>query len=682
MCKDLVLPSAFKLHEERLSKESLTIIEFQFDRLGLDSTNSKFFYDRFLKISLSPTLPPDDYELVYLTSKIVYMLSNYNHFNNEEFLKKVLLNDGAKIWYSLTLVAKGEIEKAIQLLKRFEQEKIQLADPLVYIEYLSILAQIYFFQGSKNKSELDEILKQLLKFKEENQNTLPNFNQIFMPAYLIINRINSKTLTSMQIIEETNKLCDLAKKTLDDYLVAHFQLDLAQAYLEVNDLESCKQLLSQTFEIFQNIKFKALEAKAIKIEGLFLEKKGEFDKAEKSYLKAKENYGKLEDKVGKSSCVLHLAHLAESLHQEEKAEKLYNETYNISRELNDYYNMINSLLSLSNYFLARGEYNKVFENYQMALELSTNNNLQSLLPSIYDGLTYINFLTGDFSSAVKYCKESLIYKEKFEYDIDNLLLGHIRIGQLTCIIGDFDEAFNEFEKALNQCIKLNRKDDLYFTILNWLFEISTALDNFPLSESYFNRANLFASIHDSIEENAQALISKIRYYIQKQNLDEAEVLLKNIFENEENISSSETIVLALIEKAIILLNKYRLNSDKSLIDEIAQTMENMLFLSLDLEFIPLTIFTKRIFARILVIKNNLKDGLEELSESLELTSDMNMTKFKEELTSDLDNLSTLQKTLSTLSQNEIAAKKDIYLNDVLALLRLIFWIVSASKYQK
>ncbi|MHA1244902.1 MAG: hypothetical protein ACTSP7_10065, partial [Candidatus Heimdallarchaeota archaeon] len=71
------------MHENRISREGLEAVEFQFERLGLDSSDNKVFLERILKVSKSPTLPPEDFEICYLASKAAYMLSAYDYYETE-----------------------------------------------------------------------------------------------------------------------------------------------------------------------------------------------------------------------------------------------------------------------------------------------------------------------------------------------------------------------------------------------------------------------------------------------------------------------------------------------------------------------------------------------------------------------------------------------------------------------
>ena len=177
-----------------MSKESKEAISFQFERIGLDSKKTKTFLERFIRISKSPTLPPDDYEIIYLASKIAYMLANYEYFNSEEFKHKEMGSDGARIWYALAKAAQGEADDAIKILEDVKKNTENSGDILPYVEVLGILAQIYFIRGSKEKSNLENVMNDLEKFKEKHQLSLPDFDHIYMPAYLIEERIKAQQL--------------------------------------------------------------------------------------------------------------------------------------------------------------------------------------------------------------------------------------------------------------------------------------------------------------------------------------------------------------------------------------------------------------------------------------------------------------------------------------------------------
>jgi tetratricopeptide (TPR) repeat protein len=675
----VVLPKSFQLHESRFTKESLDTIEFQYERLDQDSSDYKTFLNRFLRISKSPTIPPEDYEIWYLASKIAYFLSDYEFFNTEDFKEKASHNNGSRIWYSLAMAAQGNIDEAIKTLERIKEISEQNGDFLQYIECLGILAQIYFVSGTKSKEKLAEVMEKIDKFKEENQGTIPNYDHMFMPAYLIKCRINAQQLAPKDIIKETLPIYELAKAIPDQYWITHFELDLVQAYVLSSQLDEADNHMNEVFTTLQSIKFPALEAKAIRIKGQYLERKGEYERAEKSYLGAKEAYKVLKDQIGVSACISRLAKLAELQEQQNKAEQYFNESYSISEKMTDYYGMAVARTSLARISYQRGQYAESAATFNKALEIAKENDYDYLLPSIYDGLAHVSFISGDFWSAVEARSKSVIFKEKLSYSKDELLIEHMKLGQLNALVGNLDASFSEFEIALNYCMEQNRKDDIYFDILNWLFEISTAHDKLALAESYMSRADLFASIHNSKEENAQALISRIRFLIQKKELVEAEKLIAIVFEQAQDFPSPLTMALILVEKSVVLFMRFLDRKEDSILEDILQAMDDMLFISLDLEFLPLTMYTKKVLAKVLAYKNEIEDGIEELTEAFELAEELGMHKFEDLIKKELKDLEKLKR--KELDEDAFEKKRDTFLQEGLEFLKETFWLVSASEYQ-
>ena len=678
----MVHPSEFKLHEKRLSKDALEAIEFQYDRLALDPADIKIFLNRFLKISQSPTLPPDDNEIFYLAAKVAYMLSKYDYFDSECFQQNYKQNNGAKIWFALAIAAKGGVEEAIKILETVLDEIDEKIDALQYIECLGLLAKIYFVRGSKSKKELDAIIEKINDFQENLKQNLTDFDIMFLPAYLIKNRINSQQLPPDQIIKETTKLYKIAQKNNQNYFSIQFQLDLAYANVLAQKISESKQILDEIFQILENLKYKALEAKAIRILGHHYEINKQYDLAEKNFLIAKKNYETLEDQIGIATCVTMLANLAEKQEEINKAEQYYDEAYSKSELMSDFYGMSVALSSLARMKARKGTYTEALDMYSRSLILIKENKFDHLMPLTLDGLAYINFLVGDFHSATENKSNALEYKEKLDYDDNDILADRIRLGELYAIIGELDSAFNEFEAALSICTKLKIKDDRYFDILNWLFEISTATGKLPLAESYMGRADLFASIHNSQEENAQALISRIRFLIQKQDLDTAEKSLETVFQQVQDFPSALTMALALIEKAVILVYRLMEKEDQEILEMILQTMDDMLFISLDLEFLPLTMYTKKVLGKILAYKKDFEEGIEELTEVIDLSIELGMKKFEETIKIDLQALEKMKETINTIDEKEISKQNKVYLQDAVDYLRQTFWLVSASEHQR
>ncbi|MHA1221177.1 MAG: hypothetical protein ACTSQB_05540 [Candidatus Heimdallarchaeota archaeon] len=253
---------------------------------------------------------------------------------------------------------------------------------------------------------------------------------------------------------------------------------------------------------------------------------------------------------------------------------------------------------------------------------------------------------------------------------------------MHAILGSLEKAFNEFEIALNLCTKLKKKDDIYFDILNWLFEISTALGKLPLAEIYIGRADLFASIHNSEEENVQALISRIRFHIQKMELTQAEKLLVTVFEQAQEFPSALTMALALVEKATVLFLKLIESKDQEMLTGILETMDDMLFISLDLEFLPLTMYTKKVLGKVLAYKADFDEGIEELEEAIDLAKELGMKKFEDTLKRELKEMTQIKSKFDDMDESTFTKKKKKFLTDGLDFLRQTFWLVSASEHQR
>lgn len=677
-----MLPKDFNLHENRLSKESLESIEFQFDRLGKDSRDINVFLKKFTRISKSTALPSDDYEIVYLAAKIAYMLSDYAYFESEGFKEKEMGNDGARIWQALAKAAQGDIDESIKMLEDIKKITENSGDILQYIETLGILGQILIVRGSKDQAHLDKIMESIDKFEEKYKHSLPDFNHIFMPAYLLKGRFMTLQLSPKELIEEIQITYKIAEEIDNAYWMAQLQLDLTMGYLSLNDASEANNYLKLVFETLKEKRFLALEAKAIRIQGELFEKQNKTELAEKNYLKAKIAYTKLKDQIGVSTCVSKLANLAFNQNQQDKAEQYYTESYAISEKTSDFYAMTVSLNALARFASIKGQYAESLATYKRALEIAKENSFEVLLPSIYSGLAFVNFISGDFWSAVENRSKVVIFKEKMNASEEELLLEHMKLGQLNAIVGNLDAAFDEFEQALNFCMKLGKKDDLYFDLLNWLFEISTALGNLSLAETYVSRADLFASIHNSEEENVQALISRIRFLIQKREITKADSYLESVFEKALEFPSALTMALAIVEKTNVLLLQYQEKADESLFEEAMGKMEDMVFISLDLEFLPLTMYAKRALAKALAYGNKYQDGIEEIDEACLLAEQLGMEKFAETMKADQDDLKKNMKKIDSMSEKALEEKRQSYLTDVFAILTQTFWLVSASEHQQ
>ncbi|MHA1878914.1 MAG: tetratricopeptide repeat protein, partial [Candidatus Heimdallarchaeota archaeon] len=535
--------------------------------------------------------------------------------------------------------------------------------------------------GYKNKENLKTVVEKIHSFQEKNA-SLPDFDHFFLLAYLVLSHVKAAEIVTLALIEETKKLYQLTKQLEEPYFMTQFLLDLIHYSIVQKNFQELELLFEEVSVIFQSFNFKALKAKAICLRGDWEAALGDYEHAEKNYLEARKTYVALKDQIGVVNCIKNLAFVSESQQQFTKAEEYFFELLEQATNLTDDYNKVIALTNIAKLLARKGKYAEALTNYQTALEIAQNHSFTILLTPIFDGLSYVNFIAGNFKEAVETRTNALEFKVKYHAPPEELLMDHIKLGQLNAIVGNLTTAFDEFEKALHICTKLNKKDEIYFDILNWLFEISTALGKFSLAESYINRADLFASIHANQEENAQAIISRIRFQIQKKELLKAEKLLSNMYEQVQDFPSALTPALVLIEKTTVLLLKYLLQEDQTILEEVMQNLDDMLFISLDLEFLPLTMYTKKVLAKILLYKDNFKEASEELTEAIDLAKDLGMETFEQTIQTDLIEIQKIQEKQPTLSEDALKLQKQALLEEAISFLRETFWLVSASEHQR
>ena len=524
-------------------------------------------------------------------------------------------------------------------------------------------------------------MEKIHSFQEKNA-SLPDFDHFFLLAYLVLSHVKAAEIVTLALIEETKTLYQLTKQLEEPYFMTQFLLDLIHYSIVQKNFQELELLFEEVSVIFQSFNFKALKAKAICLRGDWEAALGDYEHAEKNYLEARKTYVALKDQIGVVNCIKNLAFVSESQQQFTKAEEYFFELLEQATNLTDDYNKVIALTNIAKLLARKGKYAEALTNYQTALEIAQNHSFTILLTPIFDGLSYVNFIAGNFKEAVETRTNALEFKVKYHAPPEELLMDHIKLGQLNAIVGNLTTAFDEFEKALHICTKLNKKDEIYFDILNWLFEISTALGKFSLAESYINRADLFASIHANQEENAQAIISRIRFQIQKKELLKAEKLLSNMYEQVQDFPSALTPALVLIEKTTVLLLKYLVQEDQTILEEVMQNLDDMLFISLDLEFLPLTMYTKKVLAKILLYKDNFKEASEELTEAIDLAKDLGMETFEQTIQTDLIEIQKIQEKQPTLSEDALKLQKQALLEEAISFLRETFWLVSASEHQR
>lgn len=638
------------------------------------------FLNHFLEKIKFPPFPQNDPELQYLASKVAFMVGEYNY---EVGSKKDhwfnLSGLGARAWQALIHAKKGAIKKAISTLESIRKEAFSTEDFLVYVETLSMLAELYQLFREKNHDHLSEILDAITLFQDKHS-SLPNFSRMFLRAYFFLNKIKVDKLPPEQAESSMKKCSEIIIDIEDFYWETKAQLALVKIKLTLKKFSEVEKLLNEVFDKAKELSFEILKAEALVLMGQMSVQRRLFSDAENYLEQAHLIYKENEDLKPLSQVSNALASLALKKNEVSTAEQYGLLALQSSEKIAASKQIINSLITMGTVYYSRARYTKSLDAFNKALKLAQKYGFQQSLLTIYDAISIVEFLSGDFNAAITTREKNLQLKQQLDCSKKDLLIERMKLGQLLAIVGNLDAAFNEFEIALNHCQELNFRDEIYFNILIWLFDLATTLNKLSLANTYLERADLFATIHNSQNENLSALISRARFFLQKEEFVQAEELLNLVLENSQNTPNPLLFTQVLVQNALLFLLRFKKEGKPALFTTLLEIVEDLLIISLDLDFLPLTIYAKRALARLEFYREQYSTGLVEIEDAIGFAEELNIPDFKEKLEADLTELNQMLQNKNNSSSS--ATIKEESLDKVSKYLHEIFWLVNTSALQR
>ncbi|MBD3192342.1 MAG: hypothetical protein GF308_17015 [Candidatus Heimdallarchaeota archaeon] len=674
------LPLEFSLHEKRLSQPIIEALYSAFNRQGLALSDLQMFLSHFLETIKFPPFPQEDAELQYLASKVAFIVGQYNYpvSNKDPWFELPSL--GARAWQGLIQAKRGDIKTVIKHLDTVRKKALSNQDFLVYIETLSILAELYHSYKTKNPNRLSEILDAINLFQEEHASSLPNFSRMFLRANFIANTIKADNLPPEQAEPLILDFSETINTIEDLYWETKAKLILATIKMDLEKYPDAKELLNEVFATTRELSFEILKAETLSLMGQMALEKQLFSEAKSYFEQAHSIYQENEDLRPLSIVSNNLANLALKRNEVTVAEKHGLLALQSSKKIEVVTEEINSLITMGKVYYFQAAYTKSLTYFQKALKLAQKHNFKELLLTIYDAISIVEFLSGDFNAAITIREKNLQLKQQLNYSKKALLIERMKLGQLLAIVGNLETAFNEFEIALKYCQELNFRDELYFDILIWLFDLATALNKLSLANTYLERADLFATIHNSEDENLSALVSRARFLQQKKELDRAEELLNLVFEKSQVTPSPLIFTQVLVQNALLFFLRFKQEGEETFFQTLLEIVEDLLIISLDLDFLPLTIYAKRALARLEFYREQYSDGLVEVKDAIGFAEELGIPDFKEKLKTDLTELNQMvqnrnKSTSASSIKKRSLAKLSAYLYE-------IFWLVNTSALQR
>ncbi|KIO32422.1 hypothetical protein M407DRAFT_18730 [Tulasnella calospora MUT 4182] len=176
---------------------------------------------------------------------------------------------------------------------------------------------------------------------------------------------------------------------------------IAFMHMKHSRLDEAMDLILRCMNIARSTEDEQAGADALHTLGEIYRLRGEYSKAEESYVTARDIYGQVEDQLGLANAVNGLGEVYRLRGEYSNAEKSYIEARDIYTNLGDELGLSNVVKALGDVYRLRGEYSKASESYVTARDIYARIGNQAGLASLAEALGDVYQSRGEYPEAEK-----------------------------------------------------------------------------------------------------------------------------------------------------------------------------------------------------------------------------------------------------------------------------------------
>lgn len=334
---------------------------------------------------------------------------------------------------------------------------------------------------------------------------------------------------------------ELAQSHEDYTMSSDAMYDIADTYYQDKKYDISKVYYDKAIEEASKTNYPTQEIYCLSNIGLIYSIKDQYAKSDSVFSIALQKAEDLQDNNIIAFCKYRLASSASRQRDYDRTEKLYYESLEMFRDLEDQTWEVNVLNSLSFIYVNRGEFEKALEILDEALKISTENNDRNNMAYAYSYKSDLYLRTlGEFDKALEMQQKSMdLFKE-----IDNswgIADAYLGFGNIKNLTGEYEEAIEYYELSDSLYAELGN----YYaratpynnmgTIYYWQVDYDKALN-------YFTKA---MDILDSIgvkDASRSLYVSNIgTIYLEQKRFEESDKWLKEALADAREINDVNQI---------------------------------------------------------------------------------------------------------------------------------------------
>ena len=250
--------------------------------------------------------------------------------------------------------------------------------------------------------------------------------------------------------------------------------------------------------------------------GLMYYENGEYEEAGKLYEQSLNKSKQLEDNTNIAESLRKQGQLFRKQRQYDPSLEKFNEALSIFTVMNDKSNMAKTMNSIAILYYRLKRLDEALEYWLQAFNMAKGFDDKLKISKYVNNIGIWYWKDYDYSKAIDYYNESLLIKEELG-DTRNYGKTLNNMGQVYYDMGDFTSSIDYFNKSISLKEKLNDKKGLNSTLLNlgeaqiWNTNYQGALANFKRALTISNSFNDIVHISERYEAIGRAYFSLTKY---------------------------------------------------------------------------------------------------------------------------------------------------------------------------
>ncbi|MHA2400123.1 MAG: tetratricopeptide repeat protein, partial [Promethearchaeota archaeon] len=321
-----------------------------------------------------------------------------------------------------------------------------------------------------------------------------------------------------------------------------------------------------------------------------------------------------------------------------------------------------SLFQIARIFLAKGDLDYALEYANRCMTIRQTPSYFKTLNFAYN-LGVIYELKGELDRALEYFEQALALSKKINLKGETSSIMHL-IGEVYWRKGEIQRAINYLEGSLILSEETEIIRDKTFAIF-WLININIDIGSLDKAREYLNKLEQISDSYEfkiikQLYKIAKALILKTS--TRARNRVEAEELLKEVAE--EEVTQHKFTVISLINLTVLLLEELEKSNELEILDEINPLITRLIKIAEDQNSFSLLAETKLLQGRLALLKLNLDDARQFLTQAQEIASEHGLQLLAKKISNEHDSLLEELETWKSFKRTQTSLPKRLEISSL------------------